>query len=308
MSRSLKAHLLLLAVVAVWGATFTLVKDALADITPLLFNLLRMALATGALALLYRRQLHRITRQEFMGGGVVGLCLATGYQFQTAGLARTTPVKSAFLTGLVVVLVPLLSALRPLRSPGLRGPGANTFGGALLAFAGIVLLTTPGGAPWSSAFRDVGLGDLLTLLCACGFALHCIALAHYAPRVPLGRLAVLQLAACTVAMAVSLPVLERPHLHLTPRLLLALAITSLLATAAAFTVQSWAQSFLPATHTALILSLEPVFAALAAYLLVGERLTGRAALGATLILAGIAMTELFGGRPIPTAHEAMQPD
>ncbi|MGI8771216.1 MAG: EamA family transporter, partial [Acidobacteriaceae bacterium] len=110
--------------------------------------------------------------------------------------------------------------------------------------------------------------------------------------------------ACTVFMSISLPICEHPFRHTSMRLLAALLIAALLATAAAFTVQSWAQQSLPATHTALILALEPVFAWLTAFFFLHERMTGRAATGAALILAGIAVTELLPQRMIPTAHEA----
>src|ERR1700751_4424035 len=90
-SRSVKAHLLLLAVVFVWGSTFVVVKGALKDISPLLFNLLRMCLATLSLALVYRRHIGQIDRRTLASGAVTGLWLATGYQFQTAGLRLTTP-------------------------------------------------------------------------------------------------------------------------------------------------------------------------------------------------------------------------
>ncbi len=307
LSRSVRAHLLLLAVVMVWGATFVLVKDALRDITPLFFNLLRMALATAALALLYRRALRELTRATVLAGAVAGLCLAVGFQFQTAGLARTTPTKSAFITGLTVVLVPLLSAIPVLRSPGVRAPGLYALLGAASAFAGILLLTTPAHTPWISLFATINTGDWLTLVCAIGFALHVLALAHFSPRTPLGALAVLQLGFCTLVMGATLPLFEHPRMHVSARLLLALAIAALLATAAAFTIQSWAQQILPATHTALIFALEPVFAWLTSFLFFGERMTSRAGTGAGLILLGIAVTEFLSATTAvaPIAPEAL---
>ncbi len=117
LSPSALAHILLLAVVFVWGATFVLVKDALQDASPLLFNLLRMTLAFIALAIVNHRQLRHITRRALISGLIVGIFLAAGYQFQTAGLALTTPAKSAFITGLVVVFVPLFTLIPALRSP-----------------------------------------------------------------------------------------------------------------------------------------------------------------------------------------------
>src|SRR5271166_5419356 len=234
MSRSLKAHLLLLAVVFVWGSTFVLIKGALADISPLLFNLLRMALATLCLALVYRRHIGRIGRAAFISGAITGFCLAMGYQFQTAGLRLTTPSKSAFITGLVVVIVPLLLVFPWLRPAGTHAPRWNAYLGALLALLGILLLTLPPHA--GLGFAGVNVGDLLTLGCALGFSFHMLALAHFSPRVRFEQLAVLQVAFAAVFIAVSLPVFERPFVHWSPRVFAALLIAALLATAAAFTI------------------------------------------------------------------------
>ena len=303
--KRLQAHLLLLAVVALWGATFVLVKDALQDVSPLLFNFLRMALAFLCLAVIYRRHLRTIGKPALVAGGVVGACLAAGYQFQTTGLARTTPSKSAFITGLVVVLVPLLSAAPWLRSSTMHAPRMNAWLGALLAFAGVVLLTTPAGSTPANTFTGINLGDLLTLGCALGFALHVIALAHTSSRIDLPQLATLQIGFCALYMALMLPLEPHTYLHPTTRLVIALLVASVFATAAAFTIQSWAQQFLPTTHTALTLALEPVFAGVMSYLVLGERLHARAGWGVALILAGIALTELFAA-PIPaSAHESV---
>ena len=295
----------MVCVVFVWGATFVVIKNALNDISPLLFNLLRMTLATATLALVYRRHLRLLSLRAWISGAVVGACLAMGYQFQTAGLALTTPSKSAFLTGMVVVIVPLLLAIPALRARGTHSPGWNAFAGAVLAFIGIVLLTSPPGGYSPGSLGAVNFGDILSIFCALGFALHVLALARTSPNVPFQQLAVLQLAFCTVFMAISLPIFEHPWVHPTPRLLIAILVAALLATAAAFTIQSWAQQYLPPTHTALILTLEPVFAWITAFLVLHERLGLRASIGAILILSGIALTELLPSRIQPTAHEAV---
>ncbi len=280
LSPSTLAHILLLAVVFVWGTTFVLIKDALQDASPLLFNLLRMALAFLALAIVNHRQLRHISRHALFSGLIVGLFLAAGYQFQTTGLARTTPAKSAFITGLVVVFVPLFT---------------------LLAFSGLLLLTTPAGTSPQNLFVSIGPGDLLTLACAIAFAGHLLSLAHTSHRVPTGQLATLQIGVAALIMTITLPLGGKPHLSLTPRLVVALAVTSLLATAAAFTIQSWSQQHLPPTHTAILLTLEPVFACLTSYLVLHEHLGRRSLLGAVLILLGIAFTELLPTAvPLPT--------
>ena len=303
MSVKVRAHLLLLAVVIVWGATFTVVKNALTDISPLLFNLLRMTLAFACLSVFYHRHLRTIARGALMSGATVGFFLAMGYQFQTAGLALTTPSKSAFITGLAVVLVPLLSVFPALRPAGLKAPRWNAYAGALLAFAGIILLTAPGAVALN--FSAVNRGDLLSLGCALGYALHVLAVAHALPRVRYEQLAVLQVGFCMVFMAVSTPLLERPHLHLTTRLVIALMVASVLATAAAFTIQSWAQQHLQPTHIIVILALEPVVAWLTSFFVLGQGLDPRGSIGALLILAAIAVTEFVPASIQPTAHEGV---
>lgn len=301
----LRAYLLMLFTVGVWGTTFVLVKDALADATPLAFNLARMVLAFTVLSIAYRRHWREVNRGQLIAGAVVGFFLAMGYQFQTAGLVKTTPSKSAFITGLVVVLVPLFSIIPKLRPPGAKAPRWNAFVGALLAFSGILLLTLPANtAGLLPDFTSVNIGDILSFGCAIGFAFHCLALGHASPRIHFQPLALLQVGFCALFMALSMPLIEHPQMHLTSRLCIALAVAAVLATAAAFSIQSWAQSVLPATHTALLMTLEPVFAWITSFLVMGERLGLRPASGAILILTGIALTELVPQPHVPTAHEA----
>jgi len=301
MSRSVKAHLLLLAVVFIWGSTFVLVKSALADISPLLFNLMRMALAAVCLGSIYHKHIGHIDRRALLFGAVAGLFLATGYQFQTEGLRLTTPSKSAFITGMTVIFVPLLIVIPRLRPAGTHAPRWNAFLGALLAFIGIVLLTTPAHAGLD--FRSINAGDLLTLACALGFACHVVALAHFSPRMRFEQLALLQVSFAAAFMAISLPIFEHPYVHWSLRVVVALVIAAALATAVAFTVQSWAQQILPATHTAVLFTLEPVFAWLTSWIVLGEQFGPRSGAGALLIMAGICMTELLPSRIQATAHE-----
>lgn len=301
----LRAYLLMIATVALWGATFVVVKAALSDATPATFNLIRMTLAFAVLAVLFRKSWRQIDRHQLRDGAIVGFCMALGYQFQTIGLARTTPSKSAFITGLLVVMVPFFSLLPRLHPAGAPRPRWNAFAGALVAFAGILLLTTPAGAGLLPDFSSINFGDALTFLCAIGFTLHCIALAHISPRMGFRPLALLQIGFCALFMLVSLPVAEHPQVHWTGRLVAALLICAVLATAAAFSVQSWVQSVLPPTHTALILTLEPAFAWLTSYLVLGERLGSRGFSGAGLILCGILLTELVRPATRPGRKTAM---
>jgi drug/metabolite transporter (DMT)-like permease len=288
----LAAHVLLIAAVLVWGTTFTLVKAALGDISPLLFNLLRMLLAFVVLAAINWKSLRAISRRELRYASAAGIFLGLGYQCQTPGLARTSASKSAFITGLVVVIVPLLCLIPGARPAGLPQTRWTGLAGAAIAFAGLILLTTPPGSG-GSLFKGIGLGEGLTLACAVAFAGHLLTLGHAARFTSARTLGTVQVGVAALLMLLTLPIGGRPYLHATPRLLIALAITSILATAAAFTIQSWAQQHLSPTHTALIVTLEPVFAWLTSLIFLGERLGPRALSGAALIIGGILVTELW---------------
>jgi drug/metabolite transporter (DMT)-like permease len=307
--RTLTAHLLLLAVVLVWGTTFSLVKSALSHVTPLLFNLLRMAIAFAILLAINHRTLRGLTRRDLRLGAAAGLFLGLGYQFQTAGLNHTTAAKCAFLTGLVVVFVPLLSLLPGVSAQGSQKPTLDVYAGALLAFAGLVLLTSPPGSRLS-IFSGLGLGEGLCLLCAIAFAAHLLTLTRAAPAgsepslIAARRLGTLQIGFAALAMLLTLPLGGTSHFHSAAIVWIALGVTALLATAAAFTIQSWAQQHIPASHTALIFTLEPVFAWLTSLLFFGETLGRRSLLGAALILAGILLSEL---RPTSRRRAALLP-
>jgi drug/metabolite transporter (DMT)-like permease len=313
MSRSVRAHLLLFFVVAVWGSTFVLVKEALRDISPLLFNLLRMALAFLCLAVIYRRQWTKIKPAGWKSGALVGLFLAIAYQLQTSGLKLTTPSKSAFITGLTLVLVPLLAALPGVRRPGTTVPAWNVWLGVLLAFTGVALMTAPAAGSGILLLPDltgIGMGDLLTLGCAFAFTCHIISQDRVSDKsrgqreppsgqepVPFEQLALLQLLFCTLVMAVTTPLLEKPHFHLTGLVVATLIVESVLATALAFTVQSWVQQFLAPTYLVLIYAVEPVFAWLTSLAFLHQGLSVRAGCGAFLILAGVLAGEFLGLGP-----------
>ena len=302
-SRIFLAHILLLAVVLVWGTTFSIVKAALVDTTPLVFNLLRMVLAFSAMVVFNWQSLRGMSRDDLKLGAAAGLFLGLGYQFQTSGLNHTTASKAAFITGLVVVIVPLLSALPGVALPGTLKPSLDTYAGAMLAFFGLILLTTPAGSG-SALLSGIGLGEWLCLGCAVAFAAHLLMLARAAPRVSARRLGTVQIGFAALIMLVTLPLGGHPQLRGAPVLWIALGVTALFATAAAFTIQSWAQQHLPASHTALIFTLEPVFAWLTSLVFFGEQMGRRALLGAGLILSGILLAEL---RPTSRGQSQLLP-
>jgi drug/metabolite transporter (DMT)-like permease len=295
------AHLLMVCVVIVWGTTFVLVKAALAVVPPQWFNALRMMLAFACLAAVYRKQWGKLTRTAWRLGAAAGLCLATGYLFQTQGLVYTSPVNSAFITALVVVLVPCLMGLPFLRPYGSVRPKWIAWVGALTAFAGVALLTLPSHVPWRATISSMNRGDLLTLACSLAFSLHLITLAHAAKRVPFEQVALLQIGFAMIFLMIGALLTETPaHATLTgwtaramtPTVLFALLVTGVLATAAAFSIQIWAQQVIPATNLAVILTLEPVFAWLTAFVFLRARLALRPSLGALLVLVAVLGTEI----------------
>lgn len=289
MSRSLKAHLLLVFITFLWGTTFVVIKNALADVSPLLFNTLRMLLATVCLAAVYWRDITRININAIKVGSVVGVLLWLGYEFQTTGLRLTTPSKSAFITGVSVILVPVFLVLFWKRKVNLY-----TSLGVAAAFIGLALMTIPASQAALADWSSVNRGDLLTFGCAIAFGLHIIFLGRATQRAPFAQVAFTQTAVAALLMSITVPLAESPHIHWTPRLAIAIAVTAVFCTALAFTIQSWAQQFTPPTHTALIFALEPVFAWLTSYVVEGERLGLRVSLGALLILGGILLSELKG--------------
>jgi drug/metabolite transporter (DMT)-like permease len=266
----------------IWGATFVLVKEALEDVSALLFLALRFTLASAALAVGFRaRGPLQIEGRVLRAGVVTGLCLFTGYLFQTFGLRFTTPSKSAFITGLYVVLVPLFLA-----AVGRSRVRPAEWAGAATATCGLALLTLEG-----SSLR-MGIGDALTLVCAVGFATHILAVGHYAPRVRVEELSLVQIGTAAALALAGCGWAEPLRVRWSVRVIGAVAVTGLLATALAFTVQVWAQRRTTPTRAALIFALEPVFAWLTSYLAAGEVLSARAAAGAMLILAGVLLVEL----------------
>jgi len=283
-----RAEAALMVNTLIWGATFVLVKQALGDVSPILFLALRFSLATVVLLVLFRGSWShpRNPRWSLTGGALAGVFLFSGYAFQTIGLQYTSAPKSAFLTGLTAVMTPLLAA-----AVYRNRPRAQEVGGVLLATGGMALMTLPG------ATLAMNRGDLLTVCCAACYAAHILTLSRYSATASFELLATVQIGVSALLAWSLCRGMEAPHVRWTPGVWAAIVITGVFATALAFTFQAWAQRYTTSTRTALIFMLEPVFAWITSYLLTGETLSGRAAAGAGLILTGILAVELKPSRP-----------
>jgi drug/metabolite transporter (DMT)-like permease len=296
LSPRLKADLALLAVAAVWGATFVMVKDALALVGPFTFLALRFTLSALSLAPITLARRGRFEAGWWLAGGAVGVVLFAGYGFQTAGLQYTSPARAGFITGLSVVIVAALGAAlarRMPRWPLTLGVGLATSGLALLSFGDSLAWHAVGGAPASEQEPGMALlGDALVLGCAISFALHIVVLGRLAPKRDALGLTMGQIGMAAALSALAAGLTERSHPAALPGVLPAAVFTGAFATVAAFFIQTRAQRFTTATHTALIFSTEPVFAAVFAYLLAGEVLGPWALAGCGLILGGMVLSQL----------------
>ena len=290
-SSTLAPDLALLSAALVWGTTFSLVKQALVYTTPFMFLTLRFGIAFAIMTIpVVWRSLRadrpgqpwlQITRREWIGGILTGVALYVGYTFQTWGLVYTSASRSAFITGLNVLLVPFM-----LWGLSRQVVSSKRWTSVLLATAGLYLLVDPTGS------TGINIGDGLTLLCAVGLAAQIILLGIYSPTIDTIRYLWVQL--LTVVVLSALSVWLTGTVEIRPALLLwwGLAITGILGTAAAFLAMTWAQRQVSPTRTALFLATEPIFGALYAVLLAGEYLSPSAWFGGLMIVAVVIWSEI----------------
>jgi drug/metabolite transporter (DMT)-like permease len=285
------AELALIGIAAVWGLTFVMVQDAIELLPTMAFLAYRFIPAALIVAVVFWRPLRRLPPEGWRAGLLMGVFLAGGYIFQTLGLEETTASNTGFITGLFVVLTPVLGAVF-LR----HRISATAWVAAGVAMVGLWLLSGAGG--------ELDLrGDGLVLLCAFSLAAHILATADAVRRFHVGALLAVQLGVVgfvSLAIAAVAGQLEAPE---GSTVWSALLVTSLVASALGFFVQSFAQQHAPPARTALILASEPAFAGLFGWLLNDERLTATGWLGAGLIMAAIVAVEIVPRfrppRPLP---------
>lgn len=277
----------LVAAAALFGGSFVVIKSAVESLPPFAFVGWRFLIAALLLLALGVPRGRLIWRD----GLTAGVMLFVGFAFQTAGLVTTTASKSGLITGLYVVLTPLIAG-----AVARRAPRSVTVVGAGLAFVGLALLTSPG-----NGFTDFVVGDTLTLGAAVGFAGHIVVLATSAPRHPVIRFTAAQMSVVAALALISSFFVEGLP---TPRTsdLPALAATGVLISGGAFLMQIWAQTRIGPNQTAVMLALEPVFAALTGMVVLGERLQGRGWAGAAAILGAIYLVVFGTSRELAVAE------
>jgi drug/metabolite transporter (DMT)-like permease len=277
------ASVALVGVTAVWGYTFLVVQDATARMPVMDFLAWRFLVASVVMIALRPTCLRGVTRLELLRGIGLGAILGLGYITQTYGLRYTSAAISGFITGMFVVLTPVMAWVL-LR----RKTSRNTWLVVALATVGLALLSLNG---WS-----VGIGELLTLGCAVFFAIHIVGLGEWSLQYDPYAFALLQIGAVA---AISLIAAAPGGIAVPPDRGVwgVIVITGVLATAVAFLVQTWAQSLVSATRAAVVMTMEPVFAGLFAVVIGGNQLTLRTLGGAACVLAAMLIINLKSGRP-----------
>ncbi len=288
------ATLGLLAMTAVWGSTFVLIKDVLARMPVADFLAVRFLLAAAVMLTLFARPVRQLGRRQIGRGLLLGLVYGVGQLLQTWGLALIAPSVSGFVTGMYVVFTPIL-ALLLLR----QRMGAGVWLAVLLATAGLALLTLNG--------LSVNLGVWLTLASAALYGLHIVGLGQWSRSGDVFGLSAVQM----VAIAAVCLLATLPHgLTLPPdrRAWLAVLYMALVAGAGAMLMQTWAQAHMPAARAAIVMTTEPVFAAAFAVLFGTDVLSWRMLTGGALVLAAMYLVELLpqrGGAVIGLPAEAI---
>jgi drug/metabolite transporter (DMT)-like permease len=279
------ALLVLIAVTAVWGVTFVQVKDAVAIYPLFAFLALRFAIASGVLLVPGAVRIRTLGRGGLAAATLAGALLGAGYVLQTAGLQRTSVSSTGFITGMYVVLTPLLAfAIFRVRI------ALAAWGGVLIATAGLALL--------AGVHAGSGLGDLLVLAGAGVYSLQIVLMERFAPLYDAFAFTLVEMAAAFVgllAIAGGRGELGVPHGWTVWG---ALLVTGIFASALGFLAQTWAQRRTSATRTALAFSLEPVWTAFFGFTLAGDRLGAVRWFGCAVIMAGIVLAEPAAGETL----------
>jgi drug/metabolite transporter (DMT)-like permease len=278
MKTQILALFALVIVTAIWGSTFIVVQDAVSQMPVMDFLGIRFTVAAIVMFVLRPNCLRGMTRQGFIRSIIIGLALCLGFVTQTYGLQYTSAAISGFITGMFVVITPLISWLflkRKIRP--------SIWLAVVLATIGLGVLSLKG---WT-----IGTGELLTLLCAVFFALHIVGLGEWAARYDVYGMAFIQI---SIVAVISLVAASPGGITIPPNINVwgAVILTAVFASAIGFLVQTWAQSFISPTRVAVTLTMEPVFAGFFAVVIGGDQLTLRIIIGAIFVLSAMLITSV----------------
>ena len=274
-----KADLSLALVAIIWGTGFVASKIALdANLAPFQIMTYRFFISSIAMVILFWKEFKKIKLPVLKAGSLIGFFLFIAFAFQTIGLQYTTPSKNAFITATNVVIVPFLYWIL-----AKKRPDKYSLLGALLTVIGISFLTLDG-------IFTINSGDLLTLICALGFAMHITAISYYAEKYSPIQLTTIQMIVAFVFSVVA-QLMTKNSAPITKNGGLAILYLGIISTTIAFLIQNIAQKYTSATKTAIILSTEAVFGTLASVILLGEKLSLKMFMGCGIIFLAIIITE-----------------
>lgn len=294
--KKFKGESALLINTIIWGATFVIIKNALEDVSPLVFVSIRFTLASLIILPFMLRYRKEFTKPLVLGGLLLGALYFIGFATQTIGLKFTTATKSGFITGTFVVFTPIFQTIIERRVPG-RG----AIIGIILVIIGLTFLSSKG-TSLLTVFAEIGenfnIGDFLTLLCAIFFALYIVYLDIISKKYAYMPLVFLQIAVTGAGgllfvMLFSFTGVESPVLTLNENVVFAILYTSLLATIITTILQTKYQKEVTPTKAGIIFSLEPIFAAVIALIALNEQISNFGFIGCILIFAGLLTTEVL---------------
>jgi len=290
MSKKLKADILLLVITMIWGASFPMMKMVLQYIPAYAYLSMRFLLATVIMLVIFHKNLKKMSKEVLLHGGVIGAFMFGGMAFQVIGLYTTSASNSGFITGLNVVIVPIIAAVLLKKRPD-----RSSIIGIVTAFVGLFFLA--GGLRF-----DFNYGDFLTFLCAVCWAFQIIFIDKFTQTEDASLLAIISVGFIgVVSTGIWLTADVGKPVEMNTTVLLILLFTGILGTALAFGGQTIAQKYTTPTNTALILTVEPVFAAIFAMIIpnaqgITEMPTLIKGVGCLLILSGMLVSELKLGQ------------
>jgi len=289
----------LLFITIIWGATFVIIKDALNDISPMLFTAVRFTIAALLLLPFFLKSTLASSKETIKDGLILGVIYFLGFATQTIGLQYTTATKSAFITGTFVLFTPVFQLIFEKKIPG-----KGNLIGIIFVIFGLILLSSKGSRVLD-VFSEIGsgfnIGDFFTLICAVFFAMYLVYLDISSKKHDFKPLVLLQVSLTGVlgilsSLFVSATGLEPAKLIINSSLVFAIIYTSVLATIIASSVQTKYQKAVTPTKAGIILSFEPIFSAIFAFFILSEKISNFSALGCFLIFSGLIISEILDKR------------
>ncbi len=290
------AEIILILVTLIWGATFVIIKVALNDVSPMTFVATRFLIATIILLPFYFKIKNRFNKTITLSGILLGTMFFLGFATQTIGLKFTSATKSGFITGTFVLFTPIFQLLFEKKKPS-----KGNLLGVVLVLAGLIFLSSKGNSILD-IFHEIGagfnIGDFFTLLCAIFFAMYLVYLDILTKKFEFFPLVILQVGSTAIlgiifSIGLSIFNIEQMTITISKNLIFALLYTSILATVVSTTLQTKFQKYLTPTKVGIILSFEPIFSAITAFIILNERISRFSFLGGLFIFTGLLVAELF---------------